>query len=30
LSDNPSAIKVYKKVGFKPYKKYLTIRGIRR
>ncbi len=30
LSDNPSAIKVYKKVGFKPYRKYLTIKGIRR
>jgi predicted GNAT family acetyltransferase len=30
LSDNPPAIKVYKKVGFKPYKKYFFIRGERR
>jgi predicted GNAT family acetyltransferase len=27
LSDNPPAIKVYKKAGFKPYKKYYYIRG---
>lgn len=27
LSDNPPAINVYKKVGFKPYKTYLFVRG---
>ena len=30
LSDNPSAIKVYTKVGFEPYKTYFFVRGIRR
>ena len=30
LSDNPSAIRVYKKVGFKPHRKYYLIRGERR
>ena len=30
LSDNPSAIKVYTKVGFKPYKTYFFVRGVRR
>jgi len=29
LSDNPSAIQVYTKVGFKPYKTYAFIRGER-
>jgi len=29
LSDNPSAIRVYTKVGFKPYKTYAFIRGER-
>jgi ribosomal protein S18 acetylase RimI-like enzyme len=29
LSDNPSAIRVYTKVGFKTYKTYFFIRGIR-
>ncbi len=29
LSDNPSAIRVYKKVGFKPYRKYFFMRGER-
>jgi predicted GNAT family acetyltransferase len=27
LSDNPSAIRVYKKVGFKPYRKYFFMKG---
>ena len=30
LRDNPPANKVYRKVGFKPYKKYLTMKGDRR
>ncbi len=30
LSDNTPAITVYKKVGFKPYRKYFFMRGIRR
>jgi len=29
LSDNPSAIRVYTKVGFKPYRTYTFIRGER-
>lgn len=29
LSDNPSAIRVYRKVGFKPYRKYFFMRGER-
>jgi len=27
LRDNPPANKIYKKVGFKPYKKYFIMRG---
>ena len=30
LSDNPSAIHAYKKVGFKPYRTYLFVRGEKR
>lgn len=30
LSDNPPAIKVYRNVGFKPYRKYFFMRGERR
>jgi len=30
LSDNPPAIHVYKKVGFKPYRTYLFVRGEKR
>ena len=30
LSDNPSAMRVYRKVGFKPYRKYFFMRGERR
>jgi ribosomal protein S18 acetylase RimI-like enzyme len=30
LSDNPSAIRVYKKVGFKPYRKYFFMKGEKR
>lgn len=30
LKDNPPANKVYRKVGFKPYKKYLVMKGERR
>ncbi len=30
LSDNPPAIRVYKNVGFKPYRKYFFMRGERR
>jgi predicted GNAT family acetyltransferase len=29
LSDNPSAIRVYQKVGFRPYKTFAFIRGER-
>ena len=30
LSDNPPAVRVYKNVGFKPYRKYFFMRGERR
>ena len=30
LSDNPPANKVYKKVGFKPYKKHIIMKGKKR
>lgn len=30
LSDNPPAIRVYRKIGFKPYRKYFFMRGERR
>jgi len=30
LGDNPPAIRVYKKVGFKPYKRYFFMKGERR
>lgn len=30
LSDNPPAIRVYEKVGFKPYRKYFFMKGERR